>query len=148
MEGRGRYGSCMRACPLKLEIEERYGFSFQDMFLPRCQVPFVTPQIFAVYQDLGKKVFQSLRSFFPYGILSKGAVSIPLRSLESLRKAKLWTRRSIHRVSSVSQLLSNLRIYINLITFQNDFNKSCVYDLSLTPIAVKNFFQRWQVHYQ
>jgi len=45
VEGRGRYGSCTRACPLKLEMDERYGFIFQDMFLPGCQMPFVTPQI-------------------------------------------------------------------------------------------------------
>lgn len=100
------------------------------------------PTDFAVYQDLGKKVFQSLRSFSPHGILSKRAVSFPPGSLESLRKAKLWMHCGVLRVSSVTQPLPNLRIYINLIIFQNDFNKSCVHDSSMTPIAVKIFFKR------
>ena len=57
---------------------------------------------FAVYQDLGKKVFQSLRSFSSYSILSKEAVSIPLRSLESWRKAQTYMHHGIQHASSVS----------------------------------------------
>lgn len=61
---------------------------------------------FAVYQDLGKKGISELKEFPPYGVLSKGSVSIPLRNLESLRKAKPWMHYCFCQVGSASQLPS------------------------------------------
>lgn len=83
--GTGRYGSCTRACPLKLEMDQRYGFIFQDVFLPGCQMPFVTPPTLLSIRIWAKGISE-LKEFLSIRHLAKEAVPAPPESLGSWRK--------------------------------------------------------------
>lgn len=84
-EAQGRYGSYTRACPLKLEMDQRYGFIFQDVFLPGCQMPFVTPPTLLSIRIWAKRISE-LKEFLSVRHLAQEAVPAPPGSLGSWRK--------------------------------------------------------------
>lgn len=141
MGGTGRYGSCTRACPLKLEMDQRYGFIFQDVFLPGCQMPFVTPPTLLSIRIWAKRISE-LKEFLSVRHLAQEAVPAPLGSLGSWRKTP--PAHAVWQISSVSQRLPNTDSTLTPFFSQDDFNKSCVRGLSTTKMAVK-ILQRWQI---
>lgn len=69
----------MKGCPIKLEIVWRYRLILKDIFLPGCQVPFVTPWILlSIRIQVKKKSVSQLKEFIQQKFYTvEGAVSNP-----------------------------------------------------------------------